>query len=130
RIPANAPTGPGSFQVVNSPYVGNVLSNAVSVPIGEALDITSISQSGSTVTVNGSGFSVLTVINLFNVVNGSAVNFGGLLHKANPKIPLTLVNENQLEFSVPAGAQTGPAYVMALNPPFIPFSSTPGDPQG
>ena len=71
-----------------------------------------------------------TMINLFNVVNVSAVNFGGLLHKGNPKIPLTLVNENQLEFSVPAGARTGPAYVMALNPPFIPFSSTTGDPQG
>src|SRR5690606_19201581 len=32
-IPPQTVTGPGSFQVVNSPYTGNVLSNAVSVPI-------------------------------------------------------------------------------------------------
>lgn len=80
--------------------------------------------------MNGTGFSVLTVINLFNVVNGSAVNLGGLLGNGNPKIPLSFVNEQQFTFMVPAGAQTGPAYVMALNPPFIPFSSTTGDPHG
>ncbi len=129
-VPAGTVTGPGSFQVVNSPYVGNVLSNAVSAPIGEALDITAISQSGTTITVDGAGFSSLSVINLFNAIGGSAVNLGGLNPDGSPKIPLTVVSEHQFTFEVPAGAATGNAYVMVLNPPFIPFSSTTGDPDG
>ena len=129
-VPAGTVTGPGSFQVVNSPYVGNVLSNAVSVPIGDAMDISSISQAGSTITVNGAGFSVLSVINFFAQSGGGVVNFGGLTPSGNAKIPLVIVSANRFTFQVPAGAQAGAAYVMALNPPFIPFSSTTGDPHG
>ncbi|MDG2306757.1 MAG: hypothetical protein P8R42_19305 [Candidatus Binatia bacterium] len=129
-VPPSTVTGPGSVQVVNNPYVGNVLSNAVSVPIGDAMDITSITQLGTTITGNGAGFSTLSVINLFAQSGGSVLNFGGLDGGGSSKIPLNIVSANQFTFQIPAGAESGAAYVMALNPPFIPFSSTTGDPQG
>jgi len=129
-IPPSTVTGPGSFQVVNNPYTGNVISNAVSAPIGQALDITSIGQVGTTVTVNGTGFSVLTVINFFAQTAGGVANLGGLDGGGASNIPLDIMSENQFTFEVPAAAQAGAAYVMALNPPFIPFSSTTGDADG
>ena len=129
-VPSTAPTGPGSVQVVNSPYTGNVLSNAVSVPLGALLTISGVSQSGTTVTVTGTGFSTLSVINLFNTQNGGAVNLGGLGPNGQAKIPLTVTSSTQFSFTVPAGAVSGPSYVQVLNPPFIPFTSTAGDPDG
>jgi hypothetical protein len=130
-VPGGAPTGPGSLQVVNNPYTGNVISNSVSVPIGEALSVSSVSQTGSTVTVNGTGFSTKSVINLFNDQGGgNAVNLGGLDGNGNPKIPLTLVDSHRFTFSPPPGTVAGPAYVQVLNPPFIPFTSTGNDPEG
>ncbi len=129
-VPANAPTGPGSFQVVNSPFVGNVMSNSVSVPIGALLTISSISQAGALVTVNGTGFSVLTVINLFNKQGAATVNLGGFDASGNPKIPLSLVSSTQFQFHVPPGAMTGPAFLVALNPPFIAYTSSGNDPDG
>jgi hypothetical protein len=128
-LPANSPTGPGSVQVVNNPYVGNVQSNAVSVPIGALLSITSITQSGSTVTVDGTGFSTLSVINLFNAQSGGGTNLGGF-GPNGPNVPLTIVSPNRFTFQVPATAQTGAAYVEVLNPPFIAYSSSGNDPDG
>jgi len=128
-VPATAPTGPGSVQVVNSPYSGNVLSNAVSVPLGAVLSISGVSQSGSTVTVTGTGFSTLSVINLFNTQGGGTVNLGGL-GPNGAKIPLTVTSSTQFSFTVPAGAVSGSSYILVLNPPFIPFTSTTGDPDG
>jgi hypothetical protein len=130
-VPANAPTGPGSFQVVNTPYTGNVLSNAVSVPIGALLTISGVTQSGATVTVDGTGFSTVSVINLFAQRAGGGVdNFGGLGAGGQPKVPLSVQSPTRLTFSVPAGAASGPAYVMVLNPPYIPYSSSGSDPDG
>ncbi|MBK7973311.1 MAG: hypothetical protein IPK07_08540 [Deltaproteobacteria bacterium] len=130
-IPANAPTGPGSLEVVNSPYTGNVKSNAVSVPIGEPLDITSVSQSGGTVTVDGSGFSTLTVINLFASNGaGGVTNLGGLDGSGAGRVPITFVSSSRFTFTVPSAAKSGKAFVEALNPPFIPASSTGNDAQG
>ena len=129
-VPASAPTGPGSLQVVNSPFVGNVLSNAVSVPVGATVSITGVSQVGSTVTVNGTGFSSLSVINLFNRQGASVPNLGGLNPGGTPKIPLGTVSPTQLSFTVPAAAVSGPSYVQVLNPPFVPFSSSGNDPDG
>jgi hypothetical protein len=129
-IPANAPTGPGSVQVVNSPFSGNVLSNAVSVVVGPSIDIGNVSQLGDTVTVNGAGFSPLTVINFFNAQAASVANLGGLNSDGSAKIPLTFVNETQFTFQVPAGTVAGDAFVQALNPPFIPFTSTGTNPNG
>lgn len=130
-VPANAPTGPGSFQVVNNPYTGNVVSNAVSVPIGALLSITAVTQSGTTVTVDGTGFSTLSVINFFAQKSGGGVdNFGGLGAGGQPKIPLAVQSPTRFSFTVPAGTTTGPAYVMVLNPPYIPYSSSGSDPDG
>jgi sugar lactone lactonase YvrE len=129
-VPANTPTGPGSFQVVNNPYSGNVLSNAVSVPIGARLTITGISQSGTTVTVDGTGFSTLSVINLFAQKAGGGIdNFGGF-GGGGPKVPLTILSPTRFTFTVPAGSATGPAYIMVLNPPFIPYASSGAGPSG
>ena len=66
RIPAGAPLGLAAFEVVNSPYTGNVGSQVVYVSLGGAPTIASVAQIASTVTVNGSGFATGAVINLFN----------------------------------------------------------------
>lgn len=130
-LPSGTPTGPGSFQVVNAPYTGNVQSNAVSVPVGALVTVTSVAVSGTTVTVNGTGFCPLTVINLFNDQGGgNVVNLGGLNGDGTAKIPLTVVSSTQLTFQKPAGAAAGAAYVQALNPPFIPHSSSGDAPGG
>lgn len=128
-LPSVAPnvpsTGPGSFVVSNkgSPPSFTLKSNAVAVSIGQQIALTSVTQAGSIITVNGAGFSSLTVINLFNAQGGGVVNLGGL-GPAGAKIPLILSNSNRFTFTAPAGAVPGAAYVQALNPPFVPFSST------
>jgi hypothetical protein len=131
-IPANAPTGPGAIEVVNGPYTGNVKSNTVSVPIGDAIHVTRVTQQGATITVEGTGFSTLTVISLFNLQpGGSVVNLGGLINGGQSKIPLNIVSSTLFTFQVPAGAYSGPAFIQALNPPFITAASSSGaDPAG
>ena len=52
------------------------------------------------------------------------MNLGGLKPDGKPKIPLVFINENQFTFTKPAGAVAGPSYVQALNPPFVPFTSS------
>jgi hypothetical protein len=129
---ANSPaSGPGSFVVSNKGAAGNfaLKSNAVSVPIGAQITVTSVAQSGGTITVNGAGFSSLTVINFFNSQAGGVVNLGGLAAGASA-IPITLVSSTQFAFTIPSAAQPGPAYVQALNPPFVPFTSSGDDPGG
>jgi len=124
--PTGLPTGPGSFVVSNAGSAADFAkkSNAVAVPIGAQLTITSVTQAGSTITVNGTGFSTLTVINLFNAQGGVAVNLGGLGAGGVPKIALTIVNDTRFTFSKPAKAVAGAAYVQAINPPFVPFTSS------
>jgi hypothetical protein len=126
-IPSDTPTGPGSFQVVNSPYTGNVLSNAVSVPIGALVSISSVTQSGTTVTIRGTGFSTTSLINLFNGPSGT--NIGGLTAQG-PRIPLTFISSTELRFQVPRSAVAGSSYVQVLNPPYIAYSSSGSDPDG
>jgi hypothetical protein len=48
------------------------------VPIGAQIMISNVMQNGQTITVDGAGFSTLTVINLFNAQNGGVVNLGGI----------------------------------------------------
>lgn len=121
-IPANAPIGPGSVQVVNGGTFQP--SNAVSVPIGEAISVTSVGIAGAQVTVNGTGFNALTVVNLFAKSGGVLTNAGGLNPNGSSKIPLTIVNSHQLKFTRPNGLDAGGAYVQAINPPFIPYTSS------
>lgn len=125
----NAPvTGPGSFVVSNSGTAGTftVKSNAVSVPIGQLISVKSVTQSGLIITVNGTGFSPLTVINLFNTQGTAVVNLGGLQPDGKPKIPLTVLSSDIFTFTRPAAAVSGPAYVQAINPPFLPFTTSGG----
>ena len=135
-LPSSGPdaplTGPGSFVVSNKGADGSYSrkSNAVSVVIGQELRVTGVSQSARRLTVFGSGFSTLTIINLFNVRSGMTVNLGGVGPDGKPKIPFTLMNQSLLEFTLPATAVPGPAYVQALNPPFVSFTSSGNEPGG
>ncbi len=124
--PATPPDGPGSFVVSNqgSDAGFSRKSNAVAAPLGQQITVTAVSQSGTVITVNGTGFSVLTVINLFNAQAAGLVNLGGLQADGTPRIPLTLIDGTSFTFSRPSAATAGPGYVQALNPPFVPFSSS------
>ena len=128
-LPVSAPTGPASIAVSNAGAGKSFRhrSDAVSVPIGARINILSVSQSGSTITVNGTGFSKLTVINFFTAHGG---NMGGLKPHGLPKIPLDVLSSTKFIFTIPAGAGAGPMFVQALNPPFVPFTSTTNDPCG
>lgn len=95
----------------------------MSVVLGARISVTSVTQVGSTITVNGSGFSTQTVINFFN--NGT--NLGGFDSSWAPKIPLTLIDSTRFTFTKPAGAVAGPAFVQAVNPPFTSFTASSGD---
>ncbi len=135
-LPPNGPnptTGPGSFVVSNRGADGTYSkkSNAVSVPIGQQISVTSVSQLADKLTVNGTGFSTLTVINFFNTqVGGVVKNLGGLDAGGKAKISLTIVNSNQFTFTKPAAAMPGASYVQALNPPFVPYTSSGSGPGG
>ena len=128
-LPNSPATGPGSFVVSNAGAAKTYSekSNAVSAPIGAKISVLSVSQTGSTITVHGTGFSTLTVINFFNKQGAMVVNLGGLIGGI-PKIHLTFVNDTTFTFTKPAGSVAGPSYVQALNPPFVPFTSSGNDP--
>ncbi len=128
----NAPaTGPGSLVVSNATAAKTytVKSNAVAVPVGAPISISSISQAGAIITVNGAGFSTLTVINLFANTAGGLANLGGL-GPGGPVIALTVKNSTQFTFTKPFNALAGAAYVEAFNPPFVPFTSSGTGPSG
>jgi hypothetical protein len=130
--PPGSATGPGSFVVSNRGPAGTYLkkSNAVSVPIGAAVSVSFVNQSGRTMTVDGTGFSALTVVNLFNNRPTGAVNLGGLKPDGTPTLPLTIISASEFSFSLPASAIPGPSYVQVLNPPFVPFTSSGTNPAG
>ena len=109
QMPAALTTGPGTFQIINNPYAGNVVSNAVSVAVGGQLSITDVVQAGTLITVHGTGFSPFSVINLFT----SHGFYGG----SQAAIPITLVSATEIRFTLPAGGLSGPAYIQVLNPP-------------
>ena len=121
------PAGPASFVISNAGADGEYAkkSNAVSVPIGRTISVIGVMQDATTLIVDGTGLSTLTVLNFFATNgNGKSVNMGGLTSDGIPAIPITLISDTELAFKIPAGAAPGPAYVQALNPPFIPFSSS------
>jgi hypothetical protein len=130
---ANAPSvGPGSFVVSNKGSTGafSQKSGAVSVPIGQKISVASVIQTGTVIAVKGTGFSVLTVINFFNQQGVITANLGGLKSNGTPKIPITVLSPAQFTFTRPSGALPGPAYVQALNPPFVPFTGSGNAPGG
>jgi hypothetical protein len=129
-MPNSPLTGPGSFVVSNAGAAKTYSkkSNAVSVPIGAKITVASVTQptAASVITVDGTGFSTRTVINFFNKQGAMVVNLGGLKPGGAPKIPLTFINETRFTFAKPALSVAGPAYVQALNPPFVPFTTSMG----
>jgi hypothetical protein len=127
-VPADAPSGPGTFQVVNASSWRP--SNAVAAVIGARPTISGVHVAGATVTVTGTGFSALAVINLFNLQGGGVVNLGGYGPDGVARVALSIADDTQLTFVRPAGAVAGPAFVEVLNPPFIPFASSGDDPDG
>ena len=130
-LPLTTPTGPGSIIVSNAAGGSfSAKSNAVSVPLGARITVTDEVQTGSTLTVDGTGFSTLTVINLFNAHGATVVNLGGLNSKGMPRIPIKLINSTRFTITLPAGAVAGPAFIEALNPPFLAFTSSGNDPCG
>jgi hypothetical protein len=135
--PGSPSTGPGSFVVSNRGSAGTYTkkSNAVSVPIGAQISVSSVSEDSRLdvrtpiITVTGTGFSPLTVINLFNAQPAGVVNLGGLKADGTPKIPLTLAGSDEFTFTRPAAAAEA-AYVQAINPPFLPYTSSGTDSGG
>ena len=122
-VPANAKIGPGSLQVVNQPSFR--ISNAVSIPIGEAVTVSSVTVNGNTIDVTGSGFNDdLTVINFFAARNGQLQNLGGLAENGVPRIVLNVTSSTHLAFQRPPAVDAGNAFVEAINPPYIPFTSS------
>lgn len=45
-------------------------------------------------------------------------------------IPLAVQDAQHFTFELPAAAEPGPAYVIVLNPPFAPYTSSGTDPGG
>ena len=131
-LPATAPTGPGSIVVSNAgpAKAYTEKSAAVSVPIGARIIVNSVTQSGNTLTVNGAGFSTATVINFFAKTSTGVANLGGFGPTGTQKIPLTMINSSRFMFTKPVAALPGEAFVQALNPPFVPFTSSGTDPCG
>jgi hypothetical protein len=130
RVPADAPVGPATLQVIDQPYAGTVVSKPVAVVGGARLGIDSITQEGTTIRVRGTGCTPATVINLFNRQGNATVNLGGLDARGGPAVPLTVLSSTELTFTVPAGAADGPASAQLLNPPFSASSSSGDDPDG
>lgn len=81
-------------------------------------------------TVDGAGFLTLTVINLFNQQGSEVVNLGQLNSDSTPKIPINLISSSKFTITLPAKAMAGPAFIQAINPPFLPFASFGNDPCG
>jgi hypothetical protein len=131
-LSAVAPTGPGSIVVSNAGKAKAYTekSEAVSVPIGARIFVNSVTQSGNTLTVDGAGFSTKTVINFFAHTSVGVANLGGFGPTGKQNIPLTLISSTRFTFTKPAAALPGEAFVQALNPPFVPFTSSGTDPCG
>ena len=123
-LPVACPTGPGAFEVINRR--NGRASNIVSAPLGALIRIDAVDLTGRSVHVTGAGFSALTVVNLFATRQDTAdtVNLGGLSPGGQPRIPLTSVTATSFTFELPSHAAAGAAFVEALNPPFIPFTSS------
>ncbi len=47
-----------------------------------------------------------------------------------PRIPIKLINSTKFSITLPAGAVPGAAFIEALNPPFLAFTSSGNDPCG
>jgi hypothetical protein len=118
------------IQVRNKGADGNFskASNGVWISIGAPIQVRQVYQSGALLTVEGTGFSTATVVNLY--CGRPLDNFGGFDAAGRPLLHLEVEGDSKLRFTVPSRATAGKCYVEALNPPFLPFSSSYNDPGG
>lgn len=126
-------TGNVSFDVTNAgaDHLFKFKSNAVAVPILALPAVTTVVQSGDTITVTGDGFIPGSVLNFFNLQNcGGVVNLGGADAAGHSKIPLNITSLTSMSFTLPPGVQKAPSYVQIVNPPFVPFTSSGTGPGG
>ncbi len=131
------PVGSGFLEVRNKGKDGSYseISNHVWVALGTPLRVRHVYQSGALIRVEGSGFEALTRINFYKskfpfYQPSLPLNLGGVDAAGKPKIPLTMDGDTRFTFKVPADALPGEWYVEAVNPPFLPFSSSYTDPGG
>lgn len=89
-----------------------------------------VTGSGKVVEVTGTGFTAETVVNFFAETSSGNRNFGGVDESDRPLLSVRLVSPEKLTFDRPAEALAGPAYVMAVNPPFSPTDSSGDGPGG
>ncbi len=130
-VGSGAPSvGSGMILVRNKGADGNYskASNGVWVSIGAPIWVAHVYQSGAVITVEGTGFSSATVVNLY--CGKPFGNLGGLDKAGRPLLPLDVDSDSELRFTVPTKAKAGRCYLEALNPPFLPFSSSYNDPGG
>lgn len=118
-LPNATAVGASTLVLVNDPYEGNVSSNAVVVSVGARIAVDAVTQEGDRIVVTGKGFAANTVLNLFNRQGGAAVNLGGLDGTGKPVLGLDVISPERIEVSRPPNAVPGPAFVQALNPPFL-----------
>ena len=131
------PVGSGFLEVRNKGKDGGYseISNHVWVSLGTPLRVWHVHQSGALIRVEGSGFEAFTRINFYQskfpfYQRNAPLNLGGVDAAGKPKIPLTMDGDSRFTFKVPADALPGEWYVEAVNPPFLPFSSSYTDPGG
>jgi hypothetical protein len=131
------PVGSGFIEVRNKGKGGGFLeiSNRVWVALGAPLRVRHVYQSGAVVRVEGSGFEAGTRINFYQskfpfYQANPPINLGGVSAVGKPSIPLKIDSDSRFTFKVPESAAPGGWYVEALNPPFLPFSSSYTDPGG
>ncbi len=103
-------------------------SNGVWISIGAPIQVTRVYQSGAVITVEGTGFSTASVVNLY--CGKPLENLGGFDTARKPVLHLEVASDSELSFTVPPKAKAGKCYLEALNPPFLPFSSSYADPGG
>ncbi len=122
--------GSGMIVVRNKGADGNYskAGNGVWISIGAPILVKHVYQSGAVITVEGAGFSAATVVNLY--CGKPFENLGGLDSAGKPVLHLEMDGDAKLRLIVPPTAKAGACYLEALNPPFLPFSSSYNDPGG
>ncbi len=131
------PVGSGFIEVRNRGKDGTYsqIANRVWISLGAPLRVRHVYQSGASILVEGSGFESSTRINLYNSSSPFSQaqlppNLGGVDGAGRPRILLNIESHSRFTFRVPDNAGPGEWYVEALNPPYLPFSSSYGDPGG
>jgi hypothetical protein len=131
------PVGSGFIEVRNRGKDGKYseIANRVWISLGAPLRVRHVYQSGAWIIVEGSGFEAFTRINLYKSKfpvsqHQPPASLGGADNSGRPKIPVDIKSHSRFMFKIPENAGAGEWYVEALNPPYLPFSSSYADTGG